>query len=73
MFKTDLFKGKTIVITGGGTGLGKSMANRFAELGANLVITSRRKEVIQETSEELKLHGVDVLPIPLRCKRPRTS
>ena len=64
MFKTDLFKGKTIVITGGGTGLGKSMANRFAELGANLVITSRRKEIIQDTSEELKAHGVDVLPIP---------
>ena len=70
MFKTDLFKGKTIVITGGGTGLGKSMANRFAELGANLVITSRRKEVIQETSEELKSHGVDVLPIPCDVRDP---
>ncbi len=70
MFKTDLFKGKTIVITGGGTGLGKSMAKRFAELGANLVITSRRKEVIQETSEKLKSHGVDVLPIPCDVKDP---
>ena len=70
MFKTDLFKGKTIVITGGGTGLGKSMANRFAELGANLVITSRRKEVIQETSEKLKSHGVDVLPIPCDVRDP---
>ena len=70
MFKTDLFKGKTIVITGGGTGLGKSMANRFAELGANLVITSRRKEVIQETSEMLKSHGVDVLPIPCDVRDP---
>ena len=70
MFKTDLFKGKTIVITGGGTGLGKSMANRFAELGANLVITSRRKEVIQETSEELKSNGVDVLPIPCDVRDP---
>ena len=70
MFKTDLFKGKTIVITGGGTGLGKSMAKRFAELGANLVITSRRKEVIQETSEKLKSHGVDVLPIPCDVRDP---
>ena len=70
MFKTDLFKGKTIVVTGGGTGLGKSMANRFAELGANLVITSRRKEVIQETSEELKSNGVDVLPIPCDVRDP---
>ena len=70
MFKSDLFKGKTIVITGGGTGLGKSMANRFAELGANLVITSRRKEVIQETSEELKSYGVEVLPIPCDVRDP---
>ena len=41
MFDVQLLKGKTIIVTGGGTGLGKSMATRFAELGANLVITSR--------------------------------
>ena len=70
MYKNDLLKGKTIVITGGGTGLGKSMANRFAELGSNLVITSRRKEVIQDASEELKAHGVDVLPIPCDVRDP---
>ncbi len=70
MYKNDLLKGKTIVITGGGTGLGKSMANRFAELGSNLVITSRRREVIQDASEELKAHGVDVLPIPCDVRDP---
>jgi len=70
MYNNDLLKGKTIVITGGGTGLGKSMANRFAELGSNLVITSRRKEVIQDASEELKAHGVDVLPIPCDVRDP---
>ena len=70
MYKNDLLKGKTIVITGGGTGLGRSMANRFAELGSNLVITSRRKEVIQDASEELKAHGVDVLPIPCDVRDP---
>lgn len=70
MYKNDLLKGKTIVITGGGTGLGKSMANRFAELGSNLVITGRRKEVIQDASEELKAHGVDVLPIPCDVRDP---
>jgi NAD(P)-dependent dehydrogenase (short-subunit alcohol dehydrogenase family) len=36
MYKSDLLKGRTIFITGGGTGLGKSMALRFAELGANI-------------------------------------
>ena len=39
MFDAQLLKGKKIVVTGGGTGLGKSMATRFAELGADLVIT----------------------------------
>ncbi len=51
MFETGLSKGKSIIITGGGTGLGKSMATRFAELGADLVITSRRQNVIDETAE----------------------
>ena len=49
MFDPDLLKNKTVIITGGGTGLGKSMAQRFGELGANLVITSRKLEVLEET------------------------
>ena len=50
MFDAKLLKGKNIIVTGGGTGLGKSMATRFAELGANLVITSRREGVISAVS-----------------------
>ena len=50
MFHAQLLKGKKIVVTGGGTGLGKSMATRFVELGADLVITSRRQNVIDETA-----------------------
>ena len=64
MFETGLLKGKSIIITGGGTGLGKSMATRFAELGADLVITSRRQNVIDETAEELRQHGGQVLAVP---------
>ena len=63
MFDKELLKGKSIIVTGGGTGLGKSMATRFAELGANLVITSRRQEVIDKTAEELRDHGGKVLAI----------
>ena len=70
MFKSDLLKGKSIVVTGGGTGLGKSMAMRFAELGANLVITSRRKDVIEETAEELREFGGDVLAVPCDVRDP---
>ena len=54
MFKKDILKNKVILITGGGTGLGKSMAMRFAELGASLVIASRRKDVISKTTSQIK-------------------
>ena len=64
MLKSGSLKGKTIIITGGGTGLGKSMGKYFLELGANLVITSRKLEVLQETATELsKATGGNVLPV----------
>ncbi len=71
MFQENLFKGKTIIITGGGTGLGKSMATRLSELGANIVITSRRLEVLEETSEDIQgKTGNSVLPIKCDIRRP---
>jgi len=70
MFETGLLKGKSIIITGGGTGLGKSMATRFAELGADLVITSRRQNVIDETAEELRQHGGQVLAVSCDVREP---
>ena len=70
MFKEDLLKEKTIIITGGGTGLGKSMAVRFGELGANLVIASRREQVIQDAADELRKTGADVLGIPCDVRDP---
>jgi len=54
MLREDALKGKTIVITGGGTGLGKAMGIYFLKLGANLVITSRKLEVIQKTADEME-------------------
>jgi len=53
MLMPDSFKGKTILITGGGTGLGRAMGKYLLELGANLVISSRKKEVIDKTAAEL--------------------
>lgn len=54
MLRDDALKGKTIVVTGGGTGLGKSMATYFLKLGANIVICSRRLEVLEKTAKELE-------------------
>ncbi|MFN9501122.1 MAG: SDR family oxidoreductase [Chryseotalea sp.] len=53
MLQANALAGKTILITGGGTGLGKSIGKYCLELGANLVISSRKKEVIEKTAEEL--------------------
>jgi len=58
MFTDGLFRGKRILVTGGGTGLGKGMAERFLALGAELIICGRRKSVCDETAAELmKKHG----------------
>ncbi|PKQ70878.1 SDR family oxidoreductase [Raineya orbicola] len=53
MLRENALSGKTIVVTGGGTGLGYSMSKYFLELGANVVITSRKVEVLQEAAQKL--------------------
>lgn len=64
MLREDALKGKTIIVTGGGTGLGKSMSRYFSQLGANVVITSRRLEVLEATAKELEQEtGGKVLPV----------
>jgi NAD(P)-dependent dehydrogenase (short-subunit alcohol dehydrogenase family) len=57
MFRSDLLQGKRILITGGGTGLGKGMARRFLELGGIVHICGRRKEVLDATEKELSPEG----------------
>jgi NAD(P)-dependent dehydrogenase (short-subunit alcohol dehydrogenase family) len=68
VFREDLLKGKRILVTGGGTGLGREMAAKFAELGAALYLCGRRKSVLDRTAAELmekhggpvKCHAVDI-------------
>jgi NAD(P)-dependent dehydrogenase (short-subunit alcohol dehydrogenase family) len=54
MFQSDLLKDQRILITGGGSGLGKSMGRRVLELGAKLVICGRREQVLAETRAEFE-------------------
>jgi NAD(P)-dependent dehydrogenase (short-subunit alcohol dehydrogenase family) len=54
MFEHGLLSGKRILVTGGGTGLGKSIGRRFVELGASLTICGRRLEVLQATADEIQ-------------------
>src|SRR4051794_24335926 len=64
MLNPNSLKGKTVLITGGGTGLGKSMGKCFLQLGANLIIASRKLDVLQTTADELmKETGGQVLPL----------
>jgi NAD(P)-dependent dehydrogenase (short-subunit alcohol dehydrogenase family) len=53
MFRTDLFKGKRFLVTGGGTGLGRIMMEKFVELGADCVICGRRGSVLEETAKQV--------------------
>ena len=58
MFRDRLFEAKKILVTGGGTGLGKGMAEKFLQLGAEIAICGRRKAVCDATAEALmKAHG----------------
>lgn len=64
MLRDDALKGKTIVVTGGGSGLGKAMTRYFLELGAQVAITSRNLEKLQETAQELEQKtGGNCLPL----------
>jgi NAD(P)-dependent dehydrogenase (short-subunit alcohol dehydrogenase family) len=57
MFQSDVLKGRTIMITGGGTGLGRAMALRFAGLGADLFLVGRRQDPLRETANEIRAKG----------------
>ena len=54
MFKNDLLKNKRILVTGGGTGLGKEMATHYAEYGADIFICGRRENVLKDTAAEIE-------------------
>ena len=57
MFQQDLLKGRAIFLTGGGTGLGRSMAVQFAKLGARLFLVGRREEPLKEVCAEIHRQG----------------
>ncbi|GAA0758804.1 SDR family oxidoreductase [Psychroflexus lacisalsi] len=64
MLRDDALAGKTIIVTGGGSGLGKSMTHYFMELGANVVITSRNLDKLKTTAATLeKETGSKCLPV----------
>lgn len=71
MFRSDLLQDKVILITGGGTGLGRSMGERFLQLGAKLAIASRNKERLDEAASEMSAaHGGEVFTYGVDIRDP---
>jgi len=67
VFVDSLLQGKVVLVTGGGTGLGRSMGERFLGLGAKLVISGRREAVLQEAATAMT---GEVLPVPCDVRDP---
>lgn len=66
MLRDDALKGKVIIVTGGGSGLGKAMTTYFLELGAKVAITSRNLDKLKNTAEELSAQTSGVC-LPIAC------
>ncbi len=70
MFRDRIFEGRVAVITGGGTGLGRAFALRFAELGARVAIASRNAEHLEPTVADIGTAGGQALAVPTDVRVP---
>lgn len=67
-FADGLFQGKTALITGGGSGIGRVIALAFARLGANVIIASRKEENLASVAAEIEALGGEALAVPTNIR-----
>jgi NAD(P)-dependent dehydrogenase (short-subunit alcohol dehydrogenase family) len=70
MFRDRIFEGRTALITGGGTGLGRAFALRFSELGANVVLASRNPDHLNPARDEICAAGGSAIAVPTDVRAP---
>ena len=64
VFRPGLFEGQTIMVTGGGSGIGRCVAHELASLGAVVVITGRKLEKLERTAGEIRADSIHVVVCP---------
>lgn len=70
VFKKGIFKENVVIVTGGGTGIGMAIAKSFGELGASVVITSRKDEHLNPTEKEFRESGIDCIALKCDIREP---
>ncbi|NHZ72144.1 MAG: SDR family oxidoreductase [Aquificales bacterium] len=68
IFRTDLFAGQTIIVTGGGSGIGRATAHELASLGAHVVIAGRKMEKLKTVQAEIEVDGGQVTAVSCNIK-----
>ena len=71
IFAADLFRGRTALVTGGGTGIGLAIARERGRLGASVVIAALRREVLDGAASEMREAGIDATALTLNIRDER--
>jgi citronellol/citronellal dehydrogenase len=70
VFKNGLFHDRVVIVTGGGTGIGRAIARSFGKLGAKVAITSRKEEHLKPTEKQFKDAGIDCIALKCDIREP---